>query len=96
MLRRPPSAKIYDFESPDMLVFHRFLKTLDLFHIAPLEEHNEVWDYCSCKFCATKNERLRIEYVFRIMISLEPRYLMDLDGYQNRAERFWKEYYAIY
>ena len=96
MLRRPPSAKIYDFETPDMLVFHRFLKTLDLFHITPLEECGSSWDYCSCKFCATQKERLRIEYVFRRMISLDKRYLMNLDEYQNRKERFWKEYYAIY
>ena len=97
MLRRAPfHSKIYDFESPDMLIFHRFLKTLDLFHITPLEEHNETWDFCSCKFSATKEERLRIEYVFRRMISLDTRYLMDLESYQNRQERLWKEYYAIY
>ena len=97
MLRRPPyHSKIYDFESPDMLVFHRFLKTLDLFHITPLEEYSGTWDISSCKFSATKEERLRIEYVFRRMISLDKRYLMNLDCYQNRQERLWKEYYAIY
>lgn len=96
MLRKPPSSKIYAFESPDMFIFHRFLKTLALFHITPLEEYNNTWDFCSCKFCATKKERLRIEYVFRIMISLDQRYLMDLDSYQNRAVLYREEKYAIY
>ena len=98
MLRRPSmSSKLYEFETPDMLIFHRFLKTLDLFHIPPVEEYGETYyDFHGCKFCATKKERLQIEYVFRRMISLDKRYLMDLDGYQNRQERFWKEYYAIY
>ena len=98
MLTRPPfHSKVYEFETPDLWIQLRFLKTLKLFHIAPLEEYGETYyDYHGCKFSATKEERLRIEYVFRRMISLDTRYLMDLDGYQNRCELYWEEKYAIY
>ncbi len=98
MLRRPPGhSKVYEFETPDMWIFHRFLMTLNLFHIAPLEEYGELYlDYHGCKFCSSKSERLRIEYVFRRMINLEDKYLMDLDNYQNRCELYQEERYAIY
>lgn len=98
MLTRPPFyRKVFEFETPDYWIQLRFLKTLKLFHITPLEEYGESYlDYHGCKFCATKAERLRIEYVFRRMINLDDRYLMDLDDYQNRCELYREEKYAIY
>lgn len=97
-LRRPPGqSKVFEFETPDLWIQLRFIKTLKLFHIAPIEEYGELaLDYHGCKFCSTKQERLRIEYVFRRMIGLDDRYLMDLDNYQNRCELYQEEKYAIY
>ena len=98
MLRKSRfNSKIWDFEASDFWIYQRFLKVLSMFNILPLEQYAVPYDdNHSCRFCSTKKERLRIEYVFRRMISLDRRYLMDLDSYQNRAKLYREERYAIY
>ena len=98
MLRRPPfGSKVWDFEANDLWIYQRFLKVLSIFDIVSLEQYSVPYDdNHSCRFCCTKEERLRIEYVFRRMIGLDTKYLMDLDSYQNRCRLYQEEHYAIY
>ena len=93
---KPCGSKIWDFETSDSFLYHRFVRVLNILQITPLEEYTDSIDCCGCKFCCTKQERLQIEYVFRRMISLDTKYLMDLDSYQNRAVLYREERYAIY
>lgn len=96
MITRPFNSKVWDFETSDLWLYTKFLKILKVFGITPLEEYECAYDTSSCRFCCTTKERLRIEYVFRRLIGLDRRYLIDLDSYQNRCELYREEKYAIY
>lgn len=88
-LRHPPmSSRIWDFETPSYPRFNKFLTALKLFDISPLEESFGEYETCSCKFCCTKKDRLRLECVFRRLLGLEPGVRTELS--------MWEEGYEIY
>ena len=94
---RNPASKSWEFETFDRTAYHRFLMTLELFKIEPTVKSDLYpGDSSQIIFWATKTDRLKIEYVFRRMFSLDHRYLMDIDSYQSRCELYREEKYAIY
>ena len=95
---RPYVSKTYEFETTDVLQYYRFIQVLKMLDIGTLDvyEGSRFYDYHNVRFYCDKNRRLRAEYIFRRFMGLEVVYLLDLDTYQNRAERYREENYAIY
>ena len=93
---KQPFGKVWDFETSDCWLYQRFRQVLKIFDILPLEEYVVDWDMCSCRFCCVSKQRIEIEYIFRRLIGLDKRYLLDLECYQDRARRLEEEKYAIY
>ena len=96
--RRPYASKTYEFETTDILMYHRFIQILKMLDIGTLDvyEGSIFYDFHNIRFYCDKDKRLRAEYVFRRLMGLKMLYLLDLDTYQNRAERYREECYAIY
>ena len=61
-------VKTYDFEACDNYLGEKFLQTLRMFHITPVEYNVEPYYGSWVRFLATDKERLRIEYVFRHLV----------------------------
>lgn len=94
---RPGVSKTYEFETTNRLYFWKFQETLELFGITTFNSYlGSTYDYHDIKFCCEPKTRLRIEYIFRRSIGLKKLYLLDLDCYQNRDERYREENYAIF
>ena len=96
MLRKNPNGKMWDFETSDYYIYQRFRTILDILDIAVTNEMAIPYEFCACKFCGTKDERIRIEYILRRLLRLDHRYLLDIDSYQDRRIRWEDEKYAIY
>lgn len=95
---KPTGSRIFDFESKDQCMGMKFIDVLQIFDIVPVDYAITVGpDGSWVRFCTTKKVRTQIEYVYRRFMNLDKtEYLLDLDEYQNRQERFEEEGYAIY
>ena len=98
MRRKAGSDRSYDFECTDVSFGYRFLRVLKKFDIVPVDYYVDIPGNCmTVKFFSTKKQRSQIEYIFRRLIGLDrTEYLMDLDKYQNRCERYRDERYIIF
>jgi len=94
---RPGVSKTYEFETTNRLYFWKFQEILEKFGLLALDSYfGSTYDYHSIRFSCEPNLRLRMEYIFRRSMGLKKLYLLDLDRYQNRTQRYKEENYAIF
>lgn len=92
-----PRTKTYDFETTDQLSAIIFCKLLDMFDISYVEDVTPSYIGSSyVKFWCNPKKRTILEYVYRRYCRLDRLYLININGYQDNANKLRRDGYAIY
>ena len=88
--------KVYEFEGSDDYISNRFFEVLEQFDVyGDGDIVPEIEGSSRIRFVSTPEQRMQIEYVFRRRMRLDRLYLLNLDCYQNNAEKFRIDRYMI-
>lgn len=92
-----PKTKTYEFETPDQLAAMNFCKILDIECVSYNEEIVPSYIGSSyVKFWCNPKTRIIVEYIYRRYCKLDRSYFINLDRYQERSKKLWRDRYAIY
>ena len=88
-------VRTYDFDALDEKLGNKFLRTLKVFHITPVEYNVEPCYGSWVRFLATEKQRLQIEYVFNRFVGFgRANYLRN--GSNDRKLYGGDDIYVIY